>query len=115
MKPDPGSIVPRSTDRPPPAGAVGGAVPARPTSSRKRLALALAIAVDFVQIVAMPVFAAGVASPWNNVLDVVTAIVMIRLLGWHLAFLPTFVTELVPFVGLFPTWTAAVFFVSRRR
>ena len=36
-----------------------------------------------------------------------------RILGWHWAFLPTFAAELVPGLDLFPTWTAAVFFVTR--
>ena len=37
------------------------------------------------------------------------------LVGWHFAFLPTFVAELVPGVDLIPTWTAAVWLVTRRR
>src|SRR4029453_14403993 len=35
------------------------------------------------------------------------------LLGWHWAFLPAFLTELVPFVDLVPTWTIAVFLATR--
>jgi len=33
--------------------------------------------------------------------------------GWHWAFLPAFVGELVPGFELFPTWTTAVLFVPR--
>jgi hypothetical protein len=33
--------------------------------------------------------------------------------GWHWAFLPTFLAELVPGLDLVPTWTAAAFFVTR--
>jgi len=71
------------------------------------------MAVDFVQWVAVPFFLPGAASPVNDVVDVITAVVLTRLVGWHIAFLPTFVAELIPMVGLFPTWTVAVFFVTR--
>ena len=119
-RPESGSMVPAPVTEPapavaerpfPPAPRDGTEVP----RSRRRLAWALAIAVDFVQIVAMPFFAVGAAAPWNDALDLLTGIAMVRLLGWHVAFVPTFVAELLPFVDLFPTWTAAVFFVSRRR
>jgi hypothetical protein len=36
-------------------------------------------------------------------------------LGWHWAFLPTLAAELIPGLDLFPTWTAAVFFVTRQQ
>ena len=51
----------------------------------------------------------------EDYLDLVAAIVLWSLLGWHWAFLPTFVAEVVPFVDLFPTWTLAVAFVMRKR
>jgi len=37
------------------------------------------------------------------------------LLGWHVAFLPAFVVELLPVADLFPTWTIAVLYVTRAR
>jgi hypothetical protein len=40
--------------------------------------------------------------------------ILIKLLGWHWAFLPTFAAELVPGLDLFPTWTTAVFFATRQ-
>jgi hypothetical protein len=40
---------------------------------------------------------------------------MIVLLGWHFAFLPTAIAEVIPALNLFPTWTAAVFFVTKTR
>jgi hypothetical protein len=40
---------------------------------------------------------------------------MIRLLGWHWAFLPSAAAELIPGADLFPTWTAAVWFVTRQK
>jgi hypothetical protein len=39
---------------------------------------------------------------------------LIRLLGWHWAFLPTLMIEALPGADLFPTWTAAVFFATRQ-
>lgn len=83
-------------------------------SARVRAARIVAIMVDVLQIAALPVFAPGVLSPVNNALDVITAFVMVRLLGWHWGFLPSFVAELVPGLDLIPTWTAAVFLATRR-
>jgi len=80
-----------------------------------RAARFLALSVDAIQIIFLPVFAAGGLSWANGVLDVLTSLVMIRLLGWHLAFLPTFLIELLPLVDLAPTWTIAVWLVTRRR
>ena len=36
------------------------------------------------------------------------------MIGWHWAFLPSFFVELVPGLDLVPTWTAAVFYATRR-
>jgi hypothetical protein len=68
---------------------------------------------DATQIVFLPAFAPGWLSPLNNILDVVVAVIMVRMLGWHFAFLPSFVAELVPVLDLVPTWTAAVWFATR--
>ncbi len=83
--------------------------------SRRRIILArwIAIAVDFVQIVVFPVFSPGAVSPADDALDAATGAVMVGLVGWHWAFLPSFLTKLVPFVDLVPTWTAAVFLATR--
>lgn len=85
-------------------------------TNRRRIWLArgLALAADFLQIVALPAFGPGLATPFDEFLDLVVGVVMVRLLGWHVAFLPTFLTELIPFVDVFPTWTLAVLFVTRR-
>src|ERR1700751_1012512 len=79
-----------------------------------RLAWTVAIAADALQIAVAPLFAEGGISPADVALDVVVAALLIRLLGWHWAFLPTFAAELMPGFDLFPTWTAAVFFLTRR-
>jgi hypothetical protein len=80
-----------------------------------RLAWVVAIAADVLQIVAFPLFVEGGMSPADSALDLIVAFVMIRLLGWHWAFLPTAAAKLIPAADLFPTWTAAVWFVTRQR
>jgi hypothetical protein len=84
-------------------------------SPEHRLAWAVAIIADAVQILALPFFAEGALSPLDIALDAGTALVLSRLLGWHWAFLPTLAAELVPGFDLFPTWTAAVYFVTRQQ
>lgn len=81
---------------------------------RTGLARAIALVADAVQLLLMPLFAPGFLSPANDVLDLAVGLLMVRLVGWHWAFLPTFVAELVPGFDLMPTWTAAVWFATRR-
>ena len=84
-----------------------------PSPGRVRAARTIAVVADLIQIAVFPAFAGGVLSLANNALDVVVAALMVTLVGWHFAFLPTFVAELIPGLGLFPTWTAAVWFATR--
>jgi hypothetical protein len=49
------------------------------------------------------------------VLDLMVAIILTRLIGWHWEFLPAFAAELVPGVDLVPFWTFAVMNVYRKR
>jgi len=86
-----------------------------PNDPRHRLAWLIAIAADCVQIAGLPLFAAGAISPADDLLDMIVALLLVRLLGWHWAFLPSLVAELVPGLDLFPTWTAAVYFVTRKQ
>jgi hypothetical protein len=82
--------------------------------ARKR-ALAIAFVADAIQLAVLPLFGMGWISPVSDALDVVVAFLLIRQLGWHVAFLPSFVVEILPVVDLFPTWTAAAWFVGRQR
>ena len=86
-----------------------------PAPLARRPALLVAIVADLVQFGLLPLFAGGALSPINSALDLVVAFLMVRWLGWHWAFLPAFVAELMPWLDLFPTWTAAVWFVTRTR
>ncbi|HWZ42567.1 MAG TPA: hypothetical protein VNW97_03785 [Candidatus Saccharimonadales bacterium] len=82
---------------------------------QQRLAWLVALLADAIQIFAFPIFSEGAASPADAVLDLITATILVRLLGWHWAFLPSLAAELVPVLDLFPTWTAAVFYVTRKQ
>jgi len=83
------------------------------TAAQVRTARAVAAAADLVQVVLMPAFFPGAASPANDVIDVAVALVLLRLVGFHWAFLPAFLAEAVPVLDLAPTWTAAVFLATR--
>lgn len=76
--------------------------------------MVLAVMADALQIVVFPLFAEGALSPADDVLDLAVAAVLVRLLGWHWEFLPTFFAELVPGVDLVPFWTLAVANVYRK-
>ena len=86
-----------------------------PTPRAVRAARILAVAADLLQLVLFPVFIEGFASVLNDVLDVVVGVTMVRLVGWHLAFLPAFVVEALPVGDLAPTWTLAVFLATRSK
>src|SRR6185295_12437613 len=77
--------------------------PAPLPHGRRRAALVIAIIADVIQWIAFPLFTWGAASPVNDAVDVVVALIMFRLVGFHWAFLPAFVAELIPFVDLVPS------------
>jgi hypothetical protein len=81
---------------------------------RFRAAMMLAILADVFQIVVLPLFVEGVASPANDILDFGIGALMVRLLGWHWEFLPSFLGKLVPGLDLVPFWTMAVANVYRK-
>lgn len=83
-------------------------------SSRFRAAMILAILADALQLVVFPLFVEGAVSPADDVLDLGIAAVLVRLLGWHWEFLPSFCAKLVPGVDLVPLWTLAVANVYRK-
>lgn len=89
-------------------------VPRPPLSkTRLRVAWALALAVDAIQI---PSTATGPLGWFIGAgLDLVTMGIMWSLLGFHWAFLPSFVTEALPYLNLAPFWTLAVALATRGR
>jgi hypothetical protein len=89
---------------------------ARPLTPQEiRLARGIAAAVDILQFAIFPLMFQGLLSPINVAVDIVMAIVFARLIGWHWALLPAFVSELIPFWDLVPTWSAAVFVATYGR
>ena len=88
----------------------------RPLSDRsRRIAWAVAIAADALQLVAMPLFIEGWLAPFDIGLDLAVSLVLVLLLGFHPALLPTLIAELVPGVDLVPVWTLAVLLATHGR
>ena len=87
----------------------------RPDISPRRILIARAIAMtaDLVQIGLLPLIAGGIMSPVDEIVDIAVGVAMVWLVGWHVAFIPTILVELLPIADAFPTWTVAVFFVTR--
>jgi len=81
-----------------------------PAVSKKRKALAFAIAVlaDLTQLVLWPAFAAGAASPIDDALDAAVALALLLTLGFSGRLALALALELVPGADLFPTWSAVV-------
>ncbi|MGA8441206.1 MAG: hypothetical protein WB762_18660 [Candidatus Sulfotelmatobacter sp.] len=82
--------------------------------SQFRAAMVLAIIADALQIIIFPAFFEGALSPADDILDFGVAALLVRLLGWHWEFLPSFLAKLVPGVDLVPFWTMAVANVYRK-
>ena len=80
--------------------------------TRVNAARVIAVLADCLQIMVFPAFMPGYLSPAEDILDAIVALAMFLLLGWHWAFVPSFLAKLVPALDLVPTWTAAVFLVT---
>jgi hypothetical protein len=83
------------------------------TTNRVKAARVLGVMADAVQLGLLPLFVGGWVSPLNDALDVVVAVAMVALVGWHWAFLPAFFSEMIPIWDLVPSWTAAVLIATR--
>lgn len=79
-----------------------------------RTAMVVAIVADALQLGLFSIFIEGAFSPADDLLDVGVGAMMVRLLGWHWEFLPSFAAKLVPGVDLVPFWTIAVINVWRK-
>jgi hypothetical protein len=82
--------------------------------TRFQVAMVLALVADALQIVVLPLFIEGAESPSDDLLDLGVGFAMVRLLGWHWEFLPSFLAKLVPGVDLVPFWTLSVANVYRK-
>jgi hypothetical protein len=81
---------------------------ARITKRRKLVALLIAGSADLLQGVLFPLFVEGGFSPFDWVVDVVTAVALLFTVGLKARLALAFVTELIPGLDLFPSWTALV-------
>jgi hypothetical protein len=84
------------------------------TPRRKKVALAIALLADAVQLGFFPVFGAGGLSAPDDVLDFVVAVALVITLGWRWSLVAALALELLPGVALFPSWTAFVAMVHAR-
>lgn len=82
--------------------------------SRFRAAMALDVLADAVQIGVFPLFLEGALSPLDDILDLIVAVALFRLLGWHWELLPSSLAKLVPGLDLVPFWTLAVANIYRK-
>lgn len=91
----------------------------RVTASRARLAFAIAVVVDAIQLPLQGVSMTGIgtlpAEAIDLAIDAATALIITRLIGFHWVLLPTLAIELIPFIDLAPTWVACVSYVIARR
>jgi hypothetical protein len=81
------------------------------TTSRVRLAYAVAVTTDVLQFILGPI---GWAFA-DEVLDVAAMALTWGLIGFHPLLLPTFVVEFLPIADILPTWTGCVAIVVALR
>ena len=84
------------------------------TERQMKVARAAAFVADALQIAVFPLFSEGFLSPANMALDCFVAALLTWLVGFHVAFLPSFLVEDVPVLNLAPTWTLAVLLATRK-
>jgi hypothetical protein len=89
------------------------------TATRIRIAYAIAACADVIQIplnaAILSILGAPLMQAFDIMVDIIVMALVSKLLGFHWAFLPTFVAEAVPGASVLPTWTACVAFVVWRR
>ena len=81
------------------------------TRNRVRLAYAVAVTADALQILLGPL---GWAFA-DEIIDVAAMFLTWRAIGFHPLLLPTFALEFIPIVDMLPSWTACVALVVSLR
>jgi hypothetical protein len=76
------------------------------THRQKSVALRVAGLADFVQILLLPALLPGFIA--DEAIDVLVAIILTAVCGFKWQFAAAFLIELVPGLGLLPTWSAVV-------
>ena len=87
-------------------------VQVRKTSRRIWAARGVAMLADAIQLAIFPAVIEGAFSPVDDVFDLLVAGVLTLLVGWHIAFIPSFIVKLMPVADLAPTWTVAIFIAT---
>jgi hypothetical protein len=96
------------------------------SKQRARMALGIAALADLIQLPVNLTFFASAATgiglaadvpieALDTAIDIATAVIVNKLLGFHWSLLPTCVLEMVPGLDALPTWTACVAYVAWRR
>jgi hypothetical protein len=81
------------------------------TRGRMNWAIVVAVVADVLQVLVGPF---GFTF-FDEIVDVVAALIIWRLIGFHWMLLPTVGLEFIPLVDLLPTWTGCVLWVIRKR
>ena len=81
------------------------------TKSRIRLAYAVAVTADALQLLLGPLGSLFV----DQIIDLVAMCLTWRAIGFHPLLLPTFVVEFLPVADMLPTWTGCVALVVALR
>ena len=76
----------------------------RLTLRRAMMALGVALMTDILQLFSGALGWFG----WDQCLDLLAMLVLSRLIGFHLLFLPTFLLDVLPLADDLPSWTACV-------
>jgi hypothetical protein len=89
------------------------------TKERIKLAYAIAIIADLLEFpitaAEMTILGAPAGEGATCILDCIVMGAMTKLLGFHWAFVPSFLVETVPGLDLLPTWVGCVAFVVWQR
>jgi hypothetical protein len=80
---------------------------------RLKIAWVVAVGTDALQVFIFPATVEGIFSPVTVLLDFMAMALLSMLVGWHWAFLPSIVVELIPGLELAPTWTIALAIATR--
>ena len=93
-------------------------MPSHPITPRRiKLAFVVGVLADILQLpVSLSLLAGFVpAEGLDAAIDVLAAVLVNWLLGFHWALVPSFALKLIPVVDVAPTWTACVAFVALQR
>jgi hypothetical protein len=89
------------------------------TPEKIKQAYIIAIIADAIQLPLFIGLLTGILTLPSEALDITADIgvmlLLSRAIGFHLALVPCFILEVLPGVGLIPTWTASVAFVVAQR